>query len=108
MQVVLKKRGMAMVKNDKEELLPTPTVTGERVCTDYRNLNKATRKYHYPLFFLDQMLDRLVGQSHYRFLDGYSGYNQIVVNSKDQERRPSHAHMEHFLSKECLLGYTML
>ena len=86
MQVVLKKRGMAMVKNDKEELLPTPTVTSERVCTDYRNLNKETRKYHYPLLFLDQMLDRLVGHSHYCFLDGYSGYNQIVVNSKDQEK----------------------
>ena len=86
MQVVPKNRGMTMVRNEKDELLSTCTVMGWRVCINYRKLNKATRKDHYPLPFLDQMLDRLSGHSHYCFLNGYSGYNQIMVHPKDQEK----------------------
>ena len=74
---------MMVIKNKKEELLSTHTVTIWSVCIDYRKLNKATRKDHYPLPFLDQMLDRLSRHSHYCFLDGYSGYNQIVVSLVD-------------------------
>ena len=44
------------------------------------------RKDHYPLPFIDQMLDRLAGNSHYCFLDGYSGYKQIAIAPKDQEK----------------------
>jgi len=72
-QFVPKKGGMTVVKNDRDELIPTRTVTGWRMCIDYRKLNEATRKYHYPLPFIDQMLERLAGQSFYYFLDGYSG-----------------------------------
>ena len=61
--------------NEKNELIPTRTVTGWRVCMDYRKLNKATRKDHFPLPFIDQMLDRLAGKQYYCFLDGYSGYS---------------------------------
>ena len=57
-----------------------------RVCIDYRKLNTATRKDHYPLPFIDQMLDRLAGHSHYYFLDGYFGYNQIAIGLEDQEK----------------------
>ena len=64
-----------MVQNEKNELLSTRIVTGWRVCIDYRKLNKATKKDYYSLPFLDQMLDRLAGHSHYCFLDGYSGYH---------------------------------
>jgi len=53
---------------------------------DYRKLNQATRKDHYPLPFMDQMLERLAGKTYYYFLDGYSGYNQIVVNPEDHEK----------------------
>ena len=56
------------------------------MCIDYRKLNKATRKDHFPLPFMDQMLERLAGQQFYCFLDGYSGYNQITVNPEDQEK----------------------
>jgi len=83
--VVPKKGGMAMVANEKNELIPTRTVTGWRICIDYRRLNQATRKDHSPLPFMDQMIERLVGQSFYCFLDGYSGYNQIAVSPEDQE-----------------------
>ena len=72
---------MTVICNDKNELIPTRIVTGWRMCIDSRKLNQATRKDHFPLPFMDQMLERLAGQSFYCFLDGYSGYNQIAVMS---------------------------
>ena len=69
--------------NEKNELIPTRIVTRWRVCIDYIKLNTATRKDHYPLPFIDQMLDRLVGHSHYCFLDGYSSYNRIDIALED-------------------------
>nr|GFA08539.1 reverse transcriptase domain-containing protein [Tanacetum cinerariifolium] len=56
---VPKKGGMTVIKNDENELVPTRLVTGWRVCIDYRKLNEATRKDHFPLPFMDQMLERL-------------------------------------------------
>ena len=85
-QVVPKKGGMTVVTNDKNELIPTRTVTGWRVCVDYRKLNSVTRKDHFPLPFIDQMLERLSGHAYYCFLDGYSGYNQIHIAPEDQEK----------------------
>ena len=84
--MVPKKGGFTVIRNDKNELIPTRIVTGWRVCIDYKKLNIATRKDHYPLPFIDKMLDRLAGHPHYCFLDGYSGYNQIVIASEDQEK----------------------
>jgi hypothetical protein len=77
---------MTVIENEKHELITTRTVAGWRICIDYRRLNQATRKDHFPLPFMDQMLERLAGQAYYCFLDGYSGYNQILVNPKDQEK----------------------
>ena len=85
-QVVPKKGGMTVITNEKNELVPTRTVTGWRVCIDYRKLNDATRKDHFPLPFIDQMLERLAGHSHYCFLDGLSGYFQIPIAPVDQEK----------------------
>ena len=53
---------------------------------DYRKLNVWTEKDHFPLTFMDQMLDRLAGKGWYCFLDGYSGYNQISIVPEDQEK----------------------
>ena len=75
-----------MIRNEKNELLSTRIVTGWRTCIDDRKLNMATRKDHYPLPFLDHMLDRLSDHSHYCFLEGYTGYNQIMVDPKDQKK----------------------
>ena len=66
--VVPKKGGFTVIKNEKNELIPIRTVTGWRVCIDYRKMNTATINNHYPLLFIDQVLDRLVGHSHYCFL----------------------------------------
>ncbi|GJW37616.1 reverse transcriptase domain-containing protein [Tanacetum coccineum] len=83
---VPKKGGMTVVKNDENDLIPTRLVTGWRVCIDYRKLNEATRKDHFPLPFMDQMLERLAGNQFYCFLDGFSGYFQIPIDPKDQEK----------------------
>ena len=56
------------------------------MCIDYKKLKIATIKGHYPLPFIDQMLERLARHSHYCFLDGYSGYNQISIVLEDQEK----------------------
>ena len=75
-----------MIANEKDELIPTRTMTGQRVCMDYRMLNKATRKDHFPLPFIDQMLDILAGKQYYCFLYGYSAYNHITIAPEDQEK----------------------
>nr|GFA82701.1 reverse transcriptase domain-containing protein [Tanacetum cinerariifolium] len=55
-----RKGGMTVIKNDENELVPTRLVTGWRVCIDYRKINEAARKDHFPLPFMDQMLERAV------------------------------------------------
>ncbi|GKD33318.1 reverse transcriptase, partial [Tanacetum coccineum] len=82
-QVVPKKGGMTVVKNENDELIPQRTITGWRVCIDYRKLNNATRKDHFPLLFIDQKLKRLAGHEYYYFLDGFSGYFQIPIAPED-------------------------
>ena len=84
--MVPKKGGFTVIRNEKNELIPTRTVTGWRVCIDYRKLNTATRKDHFPLPFIYNMLDRLGGHPHFYFLDGYSGYNQISIAPEGQEK----------------------
>jgi hypothetical protein len=73
--VVPKNGGMTVVHNEKNEPIPQRMVTGWRMCIDYRKLNKATRNDHFPLTFIDEMLERLANHSCY--LDGYSGYHRI-------------------------------
>ena len=75
-----------MVANENNELIPTPVTSSWRVCIDYRKLNTGTRKYHFPLLFIDQMLERVAGHEFYCFLNGYSGYNQIEIALEDQEK----------------------
>ncbi|GJR05462.1 reverse transcriptase domain-containing protein [Tanacetum coccineum] len=83
---VPKKGGMTVVTNDENELVLTRLVTGWRVCIDYHKLNEATRKDHFPLSFMDQVLERLAGNKYYYFLDGFSGYFQIPIDPNDQEK----------------------
>jgi len=72
-QVVPKKTGLTVVKNERDELIPTGVQNIWRVCINYQRLNTATRKDHFSLPFIDQILERLTGKSHYCFLDGFSG-----------------------------------
>ncbi|GKD61246.1 reverse transcriptase domain-containing protein, partial [Tanacetum coccineum] len=82
---VPKKGGFTVVENDENKLIPTRLVTGWRVCIDYRKLNDATRKDHFPLPFMDQMLERLAGNEYYCFFNGFSSYFQIPIDPHDQE-----------------------
>nr|GEV82970.1 reverse transcriptase domain-containing protein [Tanacetum cinerariifolium] len=77
---------MTVEANENNKLIPKRLVTGWRVCIDYRKLNDATRKDHFPLPFMDQMLERLAGNEFYCFLDRFSGYIQIAIDPQDQEK----------------------
>ncbi|GKA75294.1 reverse transcriptase domain-containing protein [Tanacetum coccineum] len=87
---VPKKGGITVIENEDNELIPTRLVAGWRLCIDYRNLNDATRKDHFPLPFMDQMLERLAGNEYYCFLDGFSRYFQILMTAKDQRETSFH------------------
>ena len=106
--VVPKKGGFTMIINEKNELIPIRTVTGWRVCIDYRKLNTATRKDHFPLPFIDKMLDKLAGHPHFCFLDGYSRYNQIAIAPEDQEKTTFTCPFGILLLEECHLVCVML
>ena len=82
----LRKEVLLVVPNDKNELIPQRIVTGYRMVIDFRKLNKATRKDHYPLPFVNQILERLSKHTHFCFLDGYSGFSRIPVSQPDQEK----------------------
>ena len=86
LHVVLKKARVTVTTNEKGEEIQTRLPTKWRVCIDYRKLNSATKKDHFPLPFIDQILDQLAGSNYFCFLDGYSGYNQIAIQPDDQEK----------------------
>nr|GEW99572.1 hypothetical protein [Tanacetum cinerariifolium] len=83
---VPKKGSFTVVENEEYELTLTRLVMSWRDCIDYRKLNEATHKDHFPLPFIDQMLERLARNQYYCFLDGFSGYFQIPIDLKDQEK----------------------
>nr|GEW24623.1 reverse transcriptase domain-containing protein [Tanacetum cinerariifolium] len=83
---VPKKGGITVVTNENNELVPARTVTGWRVCIEYRKLNEATVKDHFLLSFMDQMLERLAGNKYFCFLDDFFGYFQIPINPINQEK----------------------
>ena len=56
------------------------------ICVDYRELNKAMKKDHFPLPFIGQVLDTLARKNNFSFLDGYSDYNQRSISPEDQEK----------------------
>nr|GFA00251.1 retrovirus-related Pol polyprotein from transposon 17.6 [Tanacetum cinerariifolium] len=78
--------GFTAVDNKENEFIITRLVTGWRVCIDYQKLNEATRKDHFPLPFMDQMLERLARNEYYCFLYGFSRYFQIPIDPCDQEK----------------------
>ena len=68
-------------------MIVVPKKNGKRRnYVDYRELNKETQKYHFPLPFIDQVLDTLARKRFFSFLDGFSGYNQIQIALEDQDK----------------------
>ena len=84
-QVAPKKSGVTTVCNEKGEEIPTCLTTGWRVCINYIRLNDVIRKDHFPLPFMDQLLERISDHPFYCFLDGYSSYFQVEIDVEDQE-----------------------
>jgi len=73
--VVPKKGEMTVIENNKNKLIPQRTGTGWRMCIDYQKLNVATKKDHFLVPFIDEMLEWLAKHSLFYFLDGYSRYH---------------------------------
>ncbi|KAL4032589.1 hypothetical protein IC575_005668 [Cucumis melo] len=84
--VVSKKTEMIAVKNDKGEMVSMRMQNGWRMCIDYRKLNQVTKMEHFPLPFLDQMIERLAGKSYFYFLDGFSVFYQTPIACEDQKK----------------------
>nr|GEY83488.1 hypothetical protein [Tanacetum cinerariifolium] len=104
---VSKKGGFTVVENEFNELIPTGLVTGWRVCVNYRKLNESTCKDHFPLPFMDQMLERLAGNQYYCFLDGFSVISKFPSIRKIRRKPHSPVYTERLLIAACLLGYAM-
>ena len=99
---------MIVVKNEKNELIPQRTVTRWRMSIDYQKHNKATKKDHFPLPFIDEMLERLANHSFFYFLDGYSGCHQIPIHPNDQSKTTLIVPMELMLIAGCPSDYATL
>nr|GFA06078.1 DNA-directed DNA polymerase [Tanacetum cinerariifolium] len=103
-----KNGGFTIVENEENELIPTRLVMGWRVCIDYRKLNEATKKDHFPLPFMDHMLERLAGNQYYCFLDGFLVTFKFPSIPRIKKRPLSPVHTGRSLIAACLLGYATL
>ena len=67
-------------------VVPKKVIGKWRICLEFRELKKYTLKDYFPLPFIYQVLDTLSGKPYFSFLDGYSGYNQILIAPEDQDK----------------------
>nr|GEZ82890.1 reverse transcriptase domain-containing protein [Tanacetum cinerariifolium] len=102
------KGGVTVVTNEYNELIPTRLVTRWRVCIDYRKINDATRKDHFLLPFMDQILERLARNEYYCFLDGFLDTFRFLLTRKTKKRPYSLALMRRLSIDVCLSAYVML
>ena len=106
--VVPKKGGFTVIRNEKNELIPIRNLTGWRVCIDYRKLNSATRNDHFPLPFIDQMMDRLAGHPHFVLLMDTLDITKLLLHLKIRRKPLLHAHLVLFILGGCHLVCVML
>jgi hypothetical protein len=92
---------MTVVKNEKNKLIPQRTITSWHMCRDYQKLNKATKKDHFLLPFIDEMLEWLANHSFLLF-------SWWIFRVSPNPNPLLHVHMELMLIEEYLLGYVML
>jgi ribonuclease HI len=82
-QIIVPLRYSSWVAN----LVPVRKKSGEiRLCVDFRNLNRSSRKDNYPLPNMEHILQRVTGTSRISMIDGFFGYNQISVMPEDREK----------------------
>jgi len=106
--IVPKKAGFTMVENDKKELVQTRLPTKIRVCIDYRKLKAATCKDHFPLPFINQMLERLAGLEYIIFWTDIQDTIKSQLLLRTKKRQLSPVHLERLHTDECSLGYATL
>jgi hypothetical protein len=107
-QCVPKKGGLTVVKNEKNELIPQRTMTGWLMCIDYRKPNKATKKDHFPLPFIDEMLERLANHAYFAFSMGTRGSCKFPFTQTINTKQRLHALMEHLNIEGCPSVYATL
>ena len=82
-----KEANLGRLVEDSEWVSPvvvTPKKNGKwQVCVDYKPLNAATKRDHFPLPFQDEILNEVNGHKRYTVYDGYSGYFQISIAKED-------------------------
>jgi hypothetical protein len=105
---VPKKGGLTVVKNEKNELILQRTVTEWRICIDYRKLNKATKKDHFLLPFIDEMLERLANHAYFAFSMGTQGSCKFPFTRMINTKQRSHALMECLHIEGCPSVYATL
>jgi hypothetical protein len=82
-QIIVSLRYSEWVAN----LVPVSKKSGEiRLCVDFRNLNRGSKKDNYTLPKMEHILQRVTGASRISMIDGFSGYNQISVLPEDREK----------------------
>ena len=96
-----------MITNEKNKLIPTRTISGWRMCIDYRKLNSMTKKDHFPLPFMDQILERVAGHEFYCFLDSIQVTIKLKLHWKIKRKLLSHVHLVLLHIEGCLLDYIM-
>jgi hypothetical protein len=105
--VVPKRAGVTVVQNKEGELVPTRVQSGWRVCIDYSKLNTATRKDHFPLPFIDQMVERLAGHEYYFFWMDILDITRSLWTLKTKRRQPSLVRSGRLPTDACPLAYVM-
>ena len=105
-QVVPKKSRLTTVRNEKKEEVPTRLTTGWRVCIDYKRLNEVTRKDHFPLPFMDQLLERM-GTPSTPFWMAIQATSRSKYQQRTKKRLPSPVHFGLMPIEECPSVYAM-
>ena len=68
-------------------VVPVPKNDGKvRVCVDFCDLSKASPKDDFPLPHINMLVDSTTGHSMLSFMNGFSGYNQIMMAPEDMEK----------------------
>jgi hypothetical protein len=100
-KIIFQVRHSAWVAN----LVPVRKKSGEiRLCVDFRNLNRASEKDNYPVPPMEQLLQTMSGSDIFSLLDGFSGYNQVLVSEEDRLKPPSEPSGEPFAYKHMPFG----
>lgn len=106
-QWVPKIGAMTTMLNQNNELIPTQTIIGCRVCMDQRKLYKAARKDHFPLPFIDQMLIDWLDKSTIVSQMVTYDLTRLLFIQKIKRRQLSHVHIEYLLLEGCPSAYAM-